>query len=113
MSAAFCFLDKGGILMTKPCFNRHRQSNQSTALLSSREILKMLPHQIDFLVRKEQQKDHLRRMEQERLIREAQAGQHVPADLHRKVLGRVGAQLVKLGQALEQYEATAAKIKTA
>jgi hypothetical protein len=102
---------KGGANMSKHYTQKFRRDYQQTSLSrQTTEALPMLPNEMDYLVRQEQLKDHLRRMEQVKLIRLIKP----PApELHRKIIVGVGAKLITWGKSLQQYGAAHPKTKTA
>ena len=70
----------------------------------------MLPNEIDYLVRQEQLKDHLRRMEHTNLIKSIK-----PAgpNLSQKIIIGLGGKMVQWGQSLQQYGVEQPKVKPA
>lgn len=63
----------------------------------------LLPNELDYLVRKEQHEDYLRKREQERLIKEIEHQKEARDDIHRQAIGWLGNQMVKVGSSLERY----------
>lgn len=88
-------------------------TNHHYYLSNHGENLTMFSNEIDYLVRREQMLDHLRRLENHHLISEARQGHADQSAQVRQVIARVGTQLVKWGEALQQVEPTARHTKTA
>lgn len=87
-----------------------RNHEQKSSSRHPTEALNMFSYEIDYLVRQEQLKDHLRRMEKINLIKSIK-----PAgpNLSQKIIVGLGAKMIKWGQSLQQYGADQPKIKPA
>ena len=70
----------------------------------------MFPYEMDYLIRQEQRKDHLRRMEKINLIKSIKP---VAPSLYCKLIVGLGIKFVQWGQKLQQYGAKQPKIKPA
>ncbi len=66
-----------------------------------------LPNELNYLAHKEQRKDQLCKLEKERLIKEIERQKEAGADVHRKAIGWLGNQMVKVGSSLKRYGASA------
>jgi hypothetical protein len=65
----------------------------------------MLPEDMDYLARKERQKDLLREVEASQLQQKSTGQQEKPDRLDRKAAQWVGQQMVRWGQELQRYSA--------
>ncbi len=63
----------------------------------------MLPNELNYLVSLEQHRDRLRALERYRLVQLADLQRASNRDMHRRVVGWVGGQMVRWGLALQQY----------
>jgi hypothetical protein len=65
----------------------------------------MFPEDMDYLVRKERQKDFLREIEASQLQQKSAGQQEKPDRLDRKAAHWVGRQMIRWGQELQRYSA--------
>jgi len=63
----------------------------------------LLPNDLDYLARKEQHQDLIRQAERAQLIDQANQARQANPDTYRKLIGRIGSQMIDLGEKLEGY----------
>ena len=66
-------------------------------------FLVMLPNEVNYLVSLEQHQDRLRAMERHQLIELAGLQRRANQEVHRRVVGWLGGQMVRWGLALQNY----------
>jgi len=97
--------------MTKHYTRAFRRNHEQKSLsYQTTEALSMFPYEMDYLIRQEQRKDHLRRMEKINLIKSIKP---VAPSLYCKLIVGLGIKFVQWGQKLQQYGAKQPKIKPA
>ena len=97
--------------MTKHYTRAFRRNHEQKSLsYQTTEALSMFPYEMDYLVRQEQRKDQLRRLEQINLIKSIKP---VSPSLYCKLIVELGIKFVQWGQTLQRYGAEQPKIKPA
>lgn len=73
----------------------------------------MLPNEFDYLVRQEQHRDRLRRLEYERLVKKARRNRPAAPNLYHNAAVWLGTKMEKWGQTLQRVGPATPKIKVA